>query len=284
MNVTLVYNSKSGKAFSAEELRARFKKHDITIDRTMPFSDEIKAKLQAHSKRGGIIAVVGGDGTMSSVANVIAGNKAAMMPLPGGTLNHFTKDLGISQDIDEALSQAAKSKPKRIDVARVNGKVFLNNSSIGLYPFAVHVRSHFEDVLGKWPAAFIGSLRALLRYRLYTVTIDAETIKTPFIFVGNNDYHLESLESVGRQKLTGGVLSVYVLKTQSAWQLARVLVRFVFGRLKSSPDARLWRTKRVAIQTKGKNIRVTRDGEVEKLTTPLEYVIEPESLLVIGSS
>ena len=284
MNVTLVYNSKSGKAFSAEALRARFKKHDITIDRMMPFSDEIKAELQAYSKTGGIIAVVGGDGTMSSVANVIAGNKTAMMPLPGGTLNHFTKDLGISQDLDEALSRAVESTPKRIDVARVNGKVFLNNSSIGLYPFAVHVRSHFEDVLGKWPAAFIGSVRALLRYRLYDVTIDSKTIKTPFIFVGNNDYHLESLDLAGRRKLTGGVLSVYVLKTQSAWQLAAVLLRFVFGRLKSSPDAKLWQTKHVTIHSKRGTIRVTRDGEVEKLATPLEYVIEPESLLIIGSS
>lgn len=284
MNVTLVYNSKSGKGFSAEELRARFKKHGITIDRMLRFSDEIKAELQTYSKSGGIIAVVGGDGTMSSVANVIAGNKATMMPLPGGTLNHFTKDLGISQDLDEALSQAVKSRPKRIDVARVNGKIFLNNSSIGLYPFAVHVRSHFEDVLGKWPAAAIGSLRALLRYRLYSVTIDSETIKTPFIFVGNNDYHLESLNSAGRRKLTGGVLSVYVLKTQSVWQLFKVLLQFMVGRLKYSPDAKIWQTKRLTIQSKGAKIRVTRDGEQEKLTTPLEYIIEPESLIVIGSS
>lgn len=283
MKVVLVYNAKAGKGFSPEELTAKFKKHAIAIERIIRFTDESKAEIRKCIQEKRIIAVIGGDGTISSVAGMVAGTDATLLPLPGGTLNHFTKDLGVNQDIDLALKQAAKSKSTRVDVARVNGTVFINNSSIGLYPFAVQVRSHFEDKLGKWPAALIGSARALLRYRLYEVTIGAKTIKTPFIFIGNNDYHLENLDSIGRHSLTESALSVSILEAHTAWQLVSTLVKFLLGGMRNAPAVKLLKTERIVIRSKRKTIRVARDGEIEKLTTPLEYAIEPAALKVIGS-
>lgn len=283
MKVVLVYNVKSGKGFSQEDLVEKFEQHAITVDHALQLTDGVKAELKKYIKEKHTIAVIGGDGTISSVAGMVAGTEAVLMPLPGGTLNHFTKDLGVDQDLDVALEHAVKSKPRRVDVARVNGMAFINNSSIGLYPFAVHVCSHFEDKLGKWPAALIASIRALLRYRLYDVTIGSETIKTPFIFIGNNDYHLENLESIGRRSLTAATLSVSILEAHTVWQLACTLIRFLLGGMRNAPAVRLLKTERLVIRSKRKTIRVARDGEVEKLSTPLEYAIEPAVLKVIGN-
>lgn len=283
MKVVLVYNASSGRRLSRDDLIAKFEQHGITVERVVLFTDLAKVELRKYIQEKHTIAVTGGDGTISSVAGMMAGSEAVLLPLPGGTLNHFTKDLGIDPDLDTALAHATKSKVKQIDVARVNGVVFINNSSIGLYPFAVQVRSHFEDALGKWPAAIIGSIRALLHYQLYEVTIGKETLKTPFIFIGNNDYHLEHLDSIGRRSLTGATLSVSIIETHTVWQLTKTLVQFLLGGMRNAPKATLLKTDRITIRSKQKTLRVARDGELEKLSTPLEYIIEPATLKVIGS-
>ena len=85
--------------------------------------------------------VGGGDGTLGSAASALAGTEVALGVLPLGTLNHFAKDLGLPIELDAAMDTVAANKPVAIDVAEVNGRVFLNNSSIGIYPFFVAKRS-----------------------------------------------------------------------------------------------------------------------------------------------
>jgi diacylglycerol kinase family enzyme len=87
-----------------------------------------------------VVVAGGGDGTVNAVAGVLAGTEKPLGVLPLGTLNHFAKDLGIPHEVERAVQLLGTGAPRRVDVAEVNGRVFVNNSSIGVYPLAVRER------------------------------------------------------------------------------------------------------------------------------------------------
>src|SRR3954453_22150666 len=106
-----------------------------------------------------------------------------------GTLNHFSKDLGIPTAIEDAVKTISSFQIKEVDAGEVNGKLFLNNSSIGLYPGIVHQREKGQKLgYGKWRAFIRASLRVVKRYPLVRVSLKAGdqqlTLRTPFVFVG----------------------------------------------------------------------------------------------------
>lgn len=285
MKIVLVYNPRSGKAFKRNDLRKRCEMHGIDIEHIIEVEDGYEKRVKKLAQEGRVIAVIGGDGTLSSVANIIIGTPAIFAPLSGGTLNHFTKDLGISQDLDEALENLKKAKSKKIDAASVNGTVFINNSSIGLYPLSLQTREELEQHnVSKWLAAIIASAKALARYRIFTVTINGETFKTPFLFVGNNDYHITSRSKFERTNLTGGTLSVYTVATASRLELIKLLCFALIGKLRQTKEFKTWHPTKLTVHTKRPRVRVARDGELEKLDTPLEYKALVGALRVIGSS
>lgn len=285
MKVVVVYNPHSGSALPARELKRRFKHAGMHVEKLIDITKDFQQQLKPwQAQKKVVVAAIGGDGTLSSVAGVLAGSPAVFAPLPGGTLNHFTKDLGIPQDLDEALAGLAGAKIRKIDVASVNNRIFVNNSSIGLYPSTLSMRERLENgAASKWPAAVIATFKALVRYRTYTVTISGETFKTPFLFVGNNDYHLDDPVSGGRTRLDKGLLSVYTVASASRLSLLRILGMALIGQLNTSDEVKLWKTTELEIHTKKHSIKVACDGELETLTTPLRYVAKPQSLNTIGS-
>lgn len=109
----------------------------------------IPAAIEKAAKQGRVV-VAGGDGTVSCAAQQLAGSEAELGLLPLGTLNHLARDLGLPTDLDEAAKVAATGNAIAIDVAEVNGHVFVNNASIGLYPLMVRAREGLQDGKG-WP-------------------------------------------------------------------------------------------------------------------------------------
>ena len=242
--------------------------------------DQLEATLAPFIAKGAMIAVVGGDGTISAVANLVVGTKAVLAPLPGGTLNHFTKDLGISQELDEAIKSLAYSKVHTIDVAEVNKHIFINNSSIGLYPSSLRERDKIETTLGKWPAAVFASVRALVRLRTFTVTIGKETFRTPFVFVGNNKYALDGLGAPVRTRLNQGVLSVFMAKTVSRLALLKITLFALVGKAHLLTDLEVRTVSSLTIKMKRSRTHVSYDGEVRKLPSPLSYSVRKKALRV----
>src|SRR5262245_10511746 len=119
---------------------------------------------QAINAGADVIVAGGGDGTISTVADQLAGTRVALGVLPFGTLNHFAKDLGIPLDPDGAVEVICRGVIKQVDVGEVNGRHFINNSSLGVYPEAVGMRERWRPIVGKWPALVIGALTALRRF------------------------------------------------------------------------------------------------------------------------
>ncbi|HEX8638080.1 MAG TPA: diacylglycerol kinase family protein [Pyrinomonadaceae bacterium] len=234
-----------------------------------------------------IIVAGGGDGTVSAVAQEIVNTGKTLGILPLGTLNNFSKDLGIPQDLAQAVGVIADGQIKRIDAAEVNGRIFINNSSIGLYPQIVKNRERHQQRLGygKWRAAFWAAMRILRRSPFLRVKLkldDGERlIKTPFVFVGNNEYEMDFYNVGRRNCLDDGKLSVYFLHKSGRRGLLTLVLRTVFGRLRQARDFEAINVEEITIETGKKQILAAFDGEVDILETPLCYRIHPKALHVI---
>ncbi len=282
MKIVLVHNAKSGSALSLTSLKKKFKKNNIEIEKDIKIEPGFEKKLKPFLKPKQIIAAIGGDGTISAVAGIVAETPAILAPLSGGTLNHFTKDLGVSQDIDKAIAHLKKAKQQKIDIAKVNNIVFINNSSIGLYPSSLKVREDTESTLGKWPAAAFGIIKALIRYKTYIVTINQKTFATPFIFIGNNPYEVNDFALTNRKSLSKGQLSIYVTKAHSRFALIKIFAHATTGKLHEADEFESYSANEITIKAHGhKKIYVSHDGEVSKVATPLAYKIVPKSLNIL---
>ncbi|MGC2235027.1 MAG: diacylglycerol kinase family protein [Pyrinomonadaceae bacterium] len=233
-----------------------------------------------------IIVAGGGDGTVSAVAEEVIKTKKTLGILPLGTLNNFSKDLQIPQDLAGAVRIIAENYTKQIDVGEVNKRIFVNNSSIGLYPGIVRRRERQQRLgRGKWWSAFWAALKILKRSPFFAVKLETEKgeriVKTPFVFVGNNEYEMDFFNVGRRACLDDGKLSVYFLHRSGRKGLFLLIVRTIFGRLRQTEDFEEITTREITIETKKKHILVAFDGEVEKLETPLRYKIHAKALRVI---
>lgn len=233
-----------------------------------------------------IIVAGGGDGTISAVAAEAVRSKKTLGVLPLGTLNNFSKDLQIPQDLSEAVRIIAEGHTRLVDVGEVNENIFINNSSIGLYPKIVRTRERQQRLgRGKWLAALWATLRMFRLSPFLKVRIKlADTSflrKTPFVFVGNNEYEMDLYKIGRRLEMDGGELSVYFLHRGGRWGVILLLVRTVFGMVKQWKDFEAVKTEETVIHTRRKRLHVAFDGEVRILESPLRYRIRRQALTVI---
>jgi diacylglycerol kinase family enzyme len=227
----------------------------------------------------------GGDGTVNIVASVLVGRDIPLGVLPLGTLNHFAKDLGIPLELDEAAAVVLEGVVCRVDVGEVNGRMFLNNSSLGVYPAIVRLRERYQaGGFGKWIAALWASLTVLRRHPFMGVRIiaEGETIvrRTPFVFVGNNEYRMVGLHAGSRDSVAGGRLAVYVLDAERRVGLIRLAWQVLRKGVEEVKELALLTVEQATIETRRRRLQVALDGEVVPLESPLEYRIRPLALRV----
>lgn len=235
-----------------------------------------------------LVIAAGGDGTQSAVAGALAGSDSVMGVLPLGTLNHLARDLGIPSDLGDAARIIAAGKIHAIDVAELNGREFVNNSAIGLYPLMVADREAQQDHLGrsKKLAMLVAGLRTLVRYHNYrlSLTVNEEetaSVLTPLLFVGNNDYRLEMPRAGCRDALDDGRLSVVLLREQGRLAFFRSLVRAMAGRSRTSDLIVLDDVQRLRVTSRRPALTVALDGETLTQPPKLDYRIRPAALKVI---
>lgn len=280
MNAVVVYNSRSGSAVTLSELKRLFTRANIDVSEYIAIATDIHSALQPYIKKKDIVIVgIGGDGTLRSIAAELVGSQCVFAPLPGGTLNHFTKDLGIEQSLANAISRLPHARITRIDTVSVNGILFLNNSSIGLYPSTLSDRTRLQRYIGKWPAALVASVRAIVRFTLYDVSIAGESFQTPFVFIGNNNYDIDALMS--RTSLDQGVMSIYSVASSRRWVLFKILFFGLIHKRDITKELKFHTTDDVSIVVRKKHVRVSYDGEHSRMTPPLRYKVRARSLRVL---
>jgi diacylglycerol kinase family enzyme len=258
---------------------------DVRLARTGSDIDAlVRAAVNEHPP---MLIAAGGDGTISTAAAALAGTDIPLGVLPFGTLNHFAKDLGIPLELEASVQTIIDRNLTAVDVAEVNGRVFINNSSLGLYPDMVRDRERQQSRLGrgKWHSFLWASLSVLRRFPFLVVRIEVESTKedfvTPVVFIGNNEYQMQGFDIGARESLQGGVLSIYIVKKQRRAALARLSLAALLGRLEQARDFEALTATELVIETHRKRVLVSADGEVQPMTSPLHYRIRPRALRVI---
>ena len=235
-----------------------------------------------------LFVVAGGDGSVSAAAGALAGTRTAIGILPLGTRNHFARDLGIPNKLEDAAALIARGKPRPVDVAEVNGRVFINNSAIGLYPLMVIDRDLQRERLGrsKRLAMLIASARTLARFDHHRLTLtvneEKERIDTPLLFVGNNDYRLDLRAPGRRENLDDGQLCVLVMRKKTRRGLIAASIRALFGRTRENDMVKLDNVERLRVASRRKHLPISIDGEVAEIAQPLDYKVRKRALSVIA--
>jgi YegS/Rv2252/BmrU family lipid kinase len=277
----------SGNEAARERLVELFGASGIQARIWLAKSGDDLLELARRAVRGEAATIVagGGDGTINAVASTLIDTEKTLGILPLGTLNHFAKDLKIPLDLEGAARTIIAGHAVHVDAGEVNGRTFLNNSSLGLYPSIVDQREQKQKLgHGKWPAFVWAALGVMRRYPFLDVRLNAGgkefSSRTPFVFIGNNEYQMEGFNIGGRDRLDEGQLSLYFSHRTGRFGLLGLGLRALLRRLPKAGDFIAMCTTEVSIKTRRRRIRVSTDGEVTTMQPPLRYRVRPGALRV----
>ncbi len=289
-HIAVVLNSSSGQGVAvkiADRLKEIFaaagREARITVARE---GTDINAAMRRAVQDGcETLLAGGGDGTINCGASAVVGREIALGVLPLGTLNHFAKDMGIPLDLDEAVNVVLQGVVCKVDVGEVNGRLFLNNSSLGVYPAIVRLRDRYRSkVRGKWIAALWAALTVLRRNAFMAVRIEVEekaiVRRTPLVLVANNEYRMSGIQPGTRDSLARGRLALYVLNAEQRPGLLRLAWQILLQGAEQVKEVDLLTVDEATVETRRPRLQVAMDGEVFPLESPLEYRIRPGALRV----
>lgn len=266
-----------------------FRMHGETPRIVQPNGDDDIRSIAREVAESGerIVIAAGGDGTISAVAAELAGTDKILGVLPIGTLNHFAKDLRIPLDLEAAVRTISDGEIATVDVGEVNGRIFINNSSLGIYPRIVSRREAQQEHLarGKWPAFFWATIQALRRFPFLDLRIAFEGRqifrRTAFLFVGNNEYETAGFNLGSRACVNAGRLGLYLTHRTGRFGLFRLAFHALFGRVDQAKDFDVFCVAEARIETRKRRLLVALDGEIQRMETPLHYRIRPGALRVL---
>lgn len=283
--IPLFLNERAGRAGEIADALIADKGFDVRRLAPEAIDDEIAREIEDGAGR---VAVAGGDGTIAAAASLVAGTPVELAIIPGGTLNHFAQHLGIPADLAEAGALAsAGDATALVDVGRVNDRLMLNTSAVGIYAAFVRERDRIEHRYGYAIASLLAALRLLSHLRTVRVELEVEgqtrTYRTPLLFVGVGEREVR-VPMLGA-RVEGGArqLHVIVLRGRSAWGLvAAAVLAAVRGVHEVSRTSHLdsFLVDRCVVRTHRRTV-VAVDGELVTLESPLEYRIDRDALRVV---
>ena len=240
--------------------------------------------------RQGVVVAAGGDGTINAVANAVMGSGCPFGVLPQGTFNYFGREHAIAQDTRKAALTLLQAHLSPVQAGWVNGRVFLVNASLGLYPQILEDREAWKNQLGRSRfVAFLSGIASLLRSRhqlRLRIESDGHTVllRTPTLFVANNRLQLAQTGIDAQQidALAHGQLAGIAVRTIGTLALFALLIRGLLGRLGDADNIQSFSFRRLTVMPKGmRRIKVATDGEIVWMQTPLVFEVAAEPLLLL---
>ncbi|HEX2178611.1 MAG TPA: diacylglycerol kinase family protein, partial [Actinomycetota bacterium] len=279
--MTFVVNADAGPAFSrppAQAIQAALPKAKvILVDEPEEWEP---AWRQAADGRA--IGIAGGDGSVNSAAEVAMANGLPLAVVPAGTLNHLARDLGI-ETVEDTIDAIHQGRAAALDVATIDGRVFLNTASFGSYVELVDTRQKLEDRIGKWPAVVVALVRVLRASKPIEVEIDGRPRSLWMIFIGNCRYHPKGFAPSWRERLDDGLLDVRMVDGTQPYARTRLLLAVLSGTLGRCRVYEHQLVKQLKVRSlDGSRLRLARDGEtfegsaeftVSKLDRPLPIYV-----------
>jgi diacylglycerol kinase family enzyme len=257
--------------------------------RRLPAGEITEAVRQAVRNGATRVVAAGGDGTISAVAAAIAETEVELAVVPAGTFNHFAKDNGIPLDLDRACELAARgTSVAPVDVAWVNGWLFLNTSSVGVYANFVKGREKWERRFGYWLSSTISMIRNFIRVQPFTLWFSTDATDrpyhTPLVFIGVGERELK-LPTLGN-RVENGRQGLHVMIVRGRTRARLVALAFAAAArgvraVSRTPHLDSMMLQRFRIEQRHATIAV--DGEIVRMPSPLEYRFGKGALrLVVG--
>jgi diacylglycerol kinase family enzyme len=264
----LFVNPRSGGG-KAEQAGLAGRARELGIEAVVlrPGDDLGELVADAVARGADALGAAGGDGSLAVVAAAAIAHDLPFVCVPAGTRNHFARDVGVDRrDLVGSLDAFAHGVERRVDVGEVNGRLFLNNVSLGIYGDAVQ-QPEYRDAkartLLQTAAQVLGPSAAPVGLEL----VDDEGrrhVDPAVVLVSNNPYSLAPPQPVGtRSTLESGRLGIIVLDRPGV-----------------PAPRRTWTAERFAASAPGP-VRAGLDGEAAELSAPIEWLIRPGALRVL---
>lgn len=238
----------------------------------------------------GVVVAAGGDGTINAVAAVVLGSGCPFGVLPQGTFNYFGRVHGIPQETAAAARALLRASIEPVQAGQVNGRLFLVNASLGLYPQLLEDREAWKQQFGRsrFVALLSGIATLLQSPKQLHLQIESGgktvALRTPTLFVGNNHLQLarvgineEQADAVEQNQLAG-----IVVRPIGTLALFGLLMRGLLGQLGEAENIDSFSFRRLTVMPRGvKRIKVAADGEIAWMRPPLVFKIASQPLLLL---
>jgi diacylglycerol kinase family enzyme len=280
----LIINPKSGGGKAERwDLCAEARRRGIEPIVLSPGDDLTELAEYAVGDGADVIGMAGGDGSQALVATVAMRHQVAHVCIPAGTRNHFAVDLGLDRDdVIGGLDAFTDGVERRIDLARVNEQVFVNNASLGLYARVVQTQTYREAKLATW--------RRMLPKILGPTAQDCTLVfdgpdgspwaDAALLVVSNNPYQVRRLGGIGsRHRLDGGQLGIVATRVRRAADFAQLVTFGSAGQHKRFGGLRQWSALEFEVDS-DRPIPVGLDGEAVVLQPPLRFDTLPGALRI----
>ncbi|MBA3342983.1 MAG: diacylglycerol kinase [Gemmatimonadaceae bacterium] len=288
MRIPAFVNPGAGNAEKARDALASTGLFDVREIDPAQLESLVRTAVGEGARR---VLVAGGDGSIATGAGVVAGTEVELAVLPAGTLNHFARDLGIPENLEEAARVAAGPAVATTDVAYVGDKLFLNTSSIGAYVIFARVREKLEKRLPYKMASVLALIQTFLRMRKVAVELEvegkAQVYRASVVFVGVDERELQFPTLGNRVKDGQRGLHVMVVRDRGRLRLLALVIGAIFkgvDEVSRTIELDSFIVERCRITMRKSLARVAADGEIKSMPTPLEYRIARDALHVVIAS
>lgn len=276
--LVVVINPAAGSAGEdlREVLARRLPKAEIVEH---PDGTDLADVLADAAGRCRVLGVAGGDGSINVAARTAARRDVPLLVIPAGTLNHFAKDLGVGS-ADEAIDALQAGQAVRVDLGTVDGQVFVNTCSTGLYTDMVRYREKWERRLGKWPAVLVGLVHVLRRAKPQELMIDGRLRRVWMVFAGNGHYQPTGFAPTSRPRLDDGLLDLRIVDAERPLARTRIIAALLTGTLPWCGPYEGGTATEVKISAPDGLLHVTVDGEFTEVNPEMTITKTPGALTV----
>ncbi|WP_313622211.1 diacylglycerol kinase family protein [Achromobacter sp.] len=259
----------------------------MPVDDPSRLTDVARQAVKRAQDEQGVVIAAGGDGTLNAVAGTVLGQGVPFGILPQGTFNYFGRTYGISQETEVALRGFLQGSLRPVQVGMLNGRLFLVNASLGLYPQLLEDREAYKQRFGRkrWVALWSGLVTLLREPRHLGLELEyegkARNMRSPTLVVGNNKLQLEHI-GIDHAELDHNRLVAMSAKPVGTLALYGLLVRGLLSRLGEAEHVVSFAFDRLTVRVRGRRrVKVAMDGEISWMDTPLEFKVAADRLPLV---
>lgn len=292
-SIEIILNARSG-SHESDETRAILEKVFGESGRLFHISVVARKELGrvAEEKAASdcdILVAGGGDGTICCVAEAALKSGKTLGVLPLGTFNYFAKNLGIPLEIEAAARTILEGETVRAPVLDFDGRLVLNNTSIGIHPAVLLTRRKLYRLWGRnqlnaYLSVLLTAFYPAPRLRVRLDTEEGEKVReTPLVMICSNAFQMEAFALGGKECLDSGKFALYVARMAGRATVLKLGLRTLLRQLRPGADYEVICSSEVTIETlRRRRFRAAVDGELERVESPLRFRIQPGALCVLA--